>query len=233
MALAEVARTAAEDARLLEDTGFTALMIENFHDVPFRTGRVEPETVAAMAVVCKEVREAVRLPVGVNVLRNDGISALGVAAAAGGSFVRVNVLAGAAVTDQGLVQGEAWELMRRRAALGVSIEVLADVDVKHASALDSRPVPDRARDLVERAGADAVLVTGSATSHPTDLETLSAVADAVAPTPVLAASGTHADNVAETVARCAGAIVGTAIKHPETGRIDSSRAARYIQALRI
>ena len=34
------------------------------------------ETVAAMAVVCREVTKAVTIPVGVNVLRNDAISAL-------------------------------------------------------------------------------------------------------------------------------------------------------------
>jgi len=208
-------------------------MIENYHDVPFNAGRVEPETTAAMAVVAHQVRAAVSLPVGVNVLRNDGLSALGIAAAAGLSFLRVNVLAGTVATDQGLVHGEAHGLLRRRAALGASVEILADVDVKHATALDTRPVVARARDLAERGGADVVLVTGEATGRSVDLETLSAVSDAVAPVPVLAASGTHAGNVADTVRHCAGAIVGTSIKDPHTGRIDRDRAAEYSEAARV
>ena len=92
---------AVEDARRLEAAGFTAVMVENFYDSPFHADDVPPETVAAMAVVSDAVRRAVDVPVGVNVLRNDALAALGVSVASGCSFVRVNVLAGVAATDQG------------------------------------------------------------------------------------------------------------------------------------
>jgi uncharacterized protein len=228
--VAQIAEQAAADARLLEETGFTAVLLENFHDTPFRKERADAETVAALAVVGAAVRSAMRLPLGFNVLRNDGLAALGIAHAAGGSFVRVNVLAGAAATDQGLIEGRADELLRRRAALpGAPVAVLADVDVKHATSLDRRPAPLRARDLVSRSGADVVLVTGAATGQPPDPEELSAVADAVAPAPVLAGSGTTPQNLAATLRRCSGAIVGTALKNPQTGRIERSRALAYVE----
>jgi uncharacterized protein len=227
--VAEIAARAAEDAVVLEQAGFTAVLVENFHDTPFRRGPADPETVAALAVVGTAVRAAVRLPLGFNVLRNDALAALALAHATGGSFVRVNVLAGAAATDQGLIEGRADELLRRRAALGARVAILADVDVKHATALDRRPAPLRARDLLDRAGADAVLVTGAATGLPPDPDELAAVADAVAPAPVLAGSGTTAQTLAATLRRCAGAIVGTAIKNPQTGRIDRSRAVAYVE----
>lgn len=223
---------AADDARMLERCGFTAVIIENFHDAPFRAERVDPETVAAMAVVVAEVVDAVSIPVGVNVLRNDALAALGVAVAAGADFLRVNVLCGEAATDQGRVVGRADELLRRRAALGSDVSILADVDVKHATALDTRPLAVRARDLVSRGGAEAVLVTGDATGQAADLGTLDAVADAVAPAPVLAASGTDAGSVAETLRHCHGAIVGTALKDPGTGRPCGDRAAAYVRAAR-
>jgi len=229
--VAEIAARAAEDAALLAEAGFSAVLLENFHDTPFRKERADPETVAALAVVGAAVRAAVRLPLGFNVLRNDGAAALAVALATGGSFVRVNVLAGVAATDQGLVEGRADELLRRRAALGAgAVAILADVDVKHATSLDRRPAALRARDLVARAGADALLVTGPATGLPPDPEELSAVADAVAPVAVLAGSGTSATSLAATLRRCSGAVVGTALKNPQTGRLDRARAVAYVEA---
>ena len=227
-----IAEHAAEDARVLEDAGFTAVMIENFHDVPFRPEHADPETIAALAIVVARVVKAVSLPVGVNVLRNDALAALGVAVAAGGAFVRVNVLSGAAVTDQGLLSGRADELLRRRASLRAPVAILADVDVKHATSLDTRPLPIRAADLVRRAGADGVLVTGHATGQPVDPAALVAVREAVSPAPVLAASGVVPATLGDTLSLCDGAVVGTALKDPATGRIDRARASRFKESLR-
>jgi hypothetical protein len=227
-----VASRAAEDAEHLASAGFTAVLVENFNDRPFRRDRADPETVAAMAVVMSQVRQAVALPVGANVLRNDALAALGICVAAGGSFLRVNVLCGAAATDQGLIEGRADELLRRRQALGRDVAILADVDVKHATSLDTRPAPERARDLVSRGRADAVLVTGPATGQPVDLERLSAVAEAIAPSPTLAASGATARALPELLRRCAGVIVGSALQDPRTGRIDRSRAESFVEAAR-
>ena len=228
----QIAREAAEDAITLAACGFSAILVENFHDTPFRADTADRETIAAMAIVTAHVVAAVKVPVGVNVLRNDALAALAVAVAAGGSFLRVNVLSGAAVTDQGLVQGQAAELLRRRAALRSDLAILADVDVKHATALDSRPIALRARDLVHRARADAVLVTGDATGLPVDLTQLADVSEAVAPAPVLAASGTTAANVAAALRHASGVIVGSALKNPQTGRIERARAAAFVEAAR-
>ncbi len=217
---------------MLQECGFTAVMIENFHDAPFRAEQVDPETIAAMAVIAREVVDAVNVPVGINVLRNDALAALGVATASGADFLRVNVLCGEAATDQGRIVGRADELMRRRAALGSSVTILADVDVKHATSLDTRPLAVRARDLVARGGAHAVLVTGDATGHAADLQTLDDVSRAVAPSPVLAASGTDPEGIAETLRHCHGAIVGTALKDPETGRLQRGQALAFVAAAR-
>jgi predicted TIM-barrel enzyme len=54
------------------------------------------------------------------------------------------------------------------------------------------------------------------------------VATAVAPTPVLAASGTTPQNLPALLKRCSGAIVGTALKDPATGRLDRERCLAYI-----
>lgn len=69
-------RRALDDARASEDGAADAILIENFGDIPFYKGEVPAETVAAMAVVGAAVAQAVKLPIGFNVLRNDGHAAL-------------------------------------------------------------------------------------------------------------------------------------------------------------
>ena len=129
------ART-ARDAEALAAAGFDAVLVENFGDAPFFRGRVPAETVAAMAVLADEARRVSGLPLGVNVLRNDGLSALAVAAATGARFVRVNVLVGARVTDQGVIDSEAAELLRLRRALDAQrVSLVADVGGKHSAPL--------------------------------------------------------------------------------------------------
>src|SRR5688572_16163864 len=99
-----VRETLLGDAQLLAEGGVNGLMMENFGDAPFYPGRVPAHVVAHMTALAVEVKRPFDLPLGVNVLRNDGRSALAVAHAAGAQFVRVNVLCGARVTDQGVLE---------------------------------------------------------------------------------------------------------------------------------
>ena len=83
--------------------GADGLIVENFGDVPFWRGSVPPETVSSMTRLALAVVKATNRPVGINVLRNDALAALAIAQASGARFLRVNVLSGATVTDQGLI----------------------------------------------------------------------------------------------------------------------------------
>ena len=226
---------ALRDAEALSTAGLDAVLVENFGDVPFPVGAAPPETVAALAAVTDRVGRSIDLPVGVNVLRNDGRSALAVAAAASGDFIRVNVLAWARLTDQGLIEGRAAELMRQRAALGAEhVLVLADVSVKHSAPLAEVPIAREAQDLVERALADAIVVTGEATSGAVDLDSLEQVVRAV-DVPVLVGSGVTPRTASHVLGKgCGGAIVGTAlmVEGRPGGAIDLDRATRLVAAWR-
>ena len=59
---------AEEEANILEQGGVDGIIVENFGDVPFRTGRLEPETIAGMTVAVERVEEVVKVPVGINML---------------------------------------------------------------------------------------------------------------------------------------------------------------------
>ncbi|WP_339911767.1 BtpA/SgcQ family protein, partial [Symmachiella dynata] len=82
------------DVDALSAGGVHGLMLENFGDTPFYPGSVPPHTIAHMAALAMEVRRKSNLPLGINVLRNDGRSALAIAHAVGAQFIRVNVLCG-------------------------------------------------------------------------------------------------------------------------------------------
>src|SRR5213082_1432555 len=95
--IAPIRESLLRDAEALATGGVHGLMMENFGDVPFYPGRVPAHIVACMTALAGDVRNKVKLPLGINVLRNDGRSALAVAHAVGASFIRVNVLCGARV----------------------------------------------------------------------------------------------------------------------------------------
>lgn len=225
---------AAEDARALARGGAHGAIVENFGDRPFRPGRVDPETVAAMARALERCREAAPdLPLGANVLRNDGRSALGLVAAGAASFVRINVHTGAAVTDQGLIEGRADETLRTRVALAPACPLLCDVHVKHAVPLCGGDLVQAALDTYERGMADALILTGSGTGHAPDPDPIQRVRRALPEAPLFLGSGFSVENAGRFREHLDGAIVGTATKRD--GRVDApvdpERVARLVDAL--
>jgi len=204
---------ALADAQALREGGVHGLMLENFGDVPFYPARVPAHVVAYMSAIALEIRRRVDLPLGINVLRNDGCAALAVAHAAGAQCIRVNVLCGARVTDQGIVQGIAHDLLRDRAALqATSIRIFADVDVKHSAALAPRPLADEVEDTIHRGLADALIVSGSGTGKSTSLEKVKAIKATAGGKPVYIGSGVTAETIREYLPFCDGFIVGTSVK---------------------
>lgn len=218
------------DAKMLSDGGVDCLMMENFGDVPFFPGRVPAHVVAMLTAVACDVRATVNLPLGINVLRNDGLSALAVAVASGADFIRVNVLTGARVTDQGVIQGIAHDLLRYRSEINANhIKILADIDVKHSAPLAPRPLKDEVEDTIKRALADAVIVSGAGTGKPINPQTLTDVVAAAGDTPVILGSGVNASNISDFKSQAWGFIVGTSLK--KDGRVENPVDVRRVKEL--
>lgn len=208
--IAAVLSRALADARTLADGGADGLIVENFGDAPFDKGPVSPATVAAMALIAAEVHRVLPdgFPVGINVLRNDPLAAIGIAAAVGAAFVRINVHVGAMVTDQGVIEGDARATLLERNRLGEPIRIVADVLVKHAVPLGAWTLEDAARDTVHRGLADVVVVSGAGTGQATDPEDVRRVRLAIPGTPIWIGSGLVPPTV-RTFPPFDGAIVGT------------------------
>jgi hypothetical protein len=231
----DVLAVALADARALIDGGVDALLVENFGDAPFAPGRVEPATVAAVSVVAAEVRRAFpQALLGLNVLKNDARAALGVAAAVGAEFIRVNVHAGAVLADQGIVHSDAYGTLRDRRLLGVDVSILADVGGKHAVPLAPVEIEQTARDLVHRGLADALVVSGAATGQATPLGEVKRVRSAVPDVPLLIGSGVTAETAAELLSVADGLIVGTSVKRDGDVRqpVDRARVEKLVAAAR-
>lgn len=227
----EVVATAVEDARVLVRAGFPALIVENFGDVPFHADVVPPETVAAMTRAVAAVCET-GIPVGVNVLRNDALAALGVAASTGARFIRVNVLTGVMYTDQGPIVGQADQVQRKKAALAPHVEVWADVMVKHSTPPHGIDARQAALDTVERGLADAVIVSGSGTGEEPDVGEARSVKESVpGGTRIVVGSGATTSNLDSLLAAVDTVIVGSSIKvnGDPSKRPDPLRAKAFVE----
>lgn len=208
----QVLDSAVRDALSLAEGGTDAIFVENYGDTPFYPEQVPAETVAALTAIVLEIRRNVKIEVGINVLRNDAAAALGICAATGAGFVRVNVHTGAMLTDQGWIAGKAHETLRLRTGLGVQASILADVFVKHATPPAGLTIEDAALDTWERGHADALIVTGAGTGRPTGVDDVRRIRNAIPDAQILIGSGTTTDNARGLLEHADGAIVGSSLK---------------------
>ncbi|MEE9264244.1 MAG: BtpA/SgcQ family protein [Vicinamibacteria bacterium] len=223
------------DAEALVGAGVDGLMLENFGDRPFFPRGVPPWTTAHMAALAVETRRRFDIPLGINVLRNDGRAALAIAHAVGAQFIRVNVLAGARVTDQGVLEGVAHELLRDRKLLGAEeTRILADVNVKHSAPLGAVELENEVADLIDRAGADGIIVSGTGTGKAADVEELERVKAVSGETPVFVGSGVSLDSVEDYLALADGFIVGSFFKvdGKVDNPVDATRVKEFLKKLR-
>jgi uncharacterized protein len=235
-ALEQAGYRAVQEAVLLEKAGFDSLIVENFLDSPFFKDQVPAETLSAMSVIVAAITQSVKIKVGVNVLRNDGLSALSIAAVTGADFIRVNVLSGAMVTDQGVIEGRAAELLRKKDALRSDTRIFADVLVKHAKPLADISLEQAIEESAGRGGADAVIVTGSGTGVAPEIDWVRQ-ASTVAKNcgvPIYLGSGATAKNISNFAPYLSGVIVGSALrKGGKAGAdLDMKRIKEFTKAVK-
>ncbi len=198
LSVEEIAALAVDEARQYEKAKLDAIMIENMHDVPYLKGQVGPEITAAMTFVAQAIRDAVSLPLGIQILAGANKEALAVAKAANLDFIRAEGFVFGHVADEGYIDSCAGELMRYRKMIGADkVKVFTDIKKKHSSHAITSDV-----DIVETAHAaefflsDGIIITGSSTGKAVDIRELDALKDTV-DQPILVGSGISVDNIAE------------------------------------
>jgi hypothetical protein len=229
-----IAEAAVAEARVYAEAGFHGITVENTHDRPYLKREVGPEVVAAMAAVGREIRRAISLPLGVQVLAGANRAALAVAHACGAAFVRAEGFVFAHVADEGLIESDAGDLLRYRRAIGAdAVRIFVDVKKKHSAHAITADV-----DIAETASAaefflaDGVIVSGTATGRPTDPDEVRAVAGVVS-IPTLVGSGITTDNLAAYEAADA-LIVGSSVKRGGrwSNPLDRARVRALARAFR-
>ncbi len=223
----DIVDRAIRDAMTLTEGGVDAIIVENFGDKPFKPRVREPETIAAMAVIVREVRRETGLPVGVNVLRNSGPEALAIAYASGASFIRVNSLVYPSYAPSGVLEPVAREIVELKTKLNADIQVLADVHVKHSVPVHGLSIVEESIEAVERGLADALIVTGKRTGEP--VEAKDVVLASKAGKPVLVGSGVTPRNIRLYWKIASGFIVGSYFK--EGGRPENPVVVSRVKEL--
>ncbi|MEM8829789.1 MAG: BtpA/SgcQ family protein [Cyanobacteria bacterium P01_G01_bin.19] len=230
--LKEVIARAEQEATALSAGGVDAIIIENFFDAPFTKDRVDPAVVSAMTLIVDRLKGMVMLPIGINVLRNDARSAMAIATCTEVDFIRVNVLTGVMATDQGIIEGKAYELLRYRRELGSDVAILADVLVKHAHPLGTPNLTTAVKDTIERGLADGIILSGWATGNPPSKEDLELASAVAKDTPLFVGSGANWTNITQLMQAADGVIVSSSLKRygdiNET--IDPIRVSQFVEA---
>ena len=232
-----VIKQAVEEARILEEAGVDGLQVENMWDRPYRQGKdIGYETVAALSVVANEVQKAVNLPIGINCHLNGGLQALAVAAVTKAQWIRVFAWVNAYISNAGLIEGIASEVLRYRKFLQIedSVSILADVCVKHGShfIVSDRSLVEQAKDAEEYL-ADAVIITGTRTGSAPLVEEVRQVKENIG-VPLFIGSGLTAENVQRFLPYIDGCIVGSYFKVDGKwfNDIDPERVRRFVNAVR-
>ena len=226
--LNDIIDRAVKDSRMLNEGGVDGIIVENYMDNPFKVRIREPETIAAMTVIVKEIVREVNVPVGVSFLRNSGVEALAIAYATNAKFIRVNVYCFPVIAPEGTIEPIAREVQELKSRLKANIEVYADVAVKHAYLHYSASIDELAIETANRCRADAVIVTGKATGEPPELVDVQLAKKSKKP--VIIGSGIAINNIKLYWDIADGFIIGTYFKEENItiNPIDASKVRKFM-----
>lgn len=215
LSIKEIEKYCLNDVHTLTESGINNLLIENYGDIPFPKQNALPHVISGLSRIITMIKhDFPEIEVGVNVLRNDALSALGIAKICGCKFIRVNVLTHARLTDQGIIEGQAYKLKQYQQLLKSDVEIWADIEVKHSIAIAPVPLVDAITDSLNRAGADKIIFSGLQTGHPADLSIIKPLIKKkiITPEQVVIGSGISHENLSDYCPIAHNFIVGTNLK---------------------
>jgi len=232
--VSEIIQQAVDEAKIYEQNGVDAIMLENMHDIPYLNRKVGPEVVATLTAVCMAVKSAVDLPIGLQILAGANREALAVALATDLSFIRAEAFVFSHVADEGLMDGCAGSLLRYRKQIGAEqIQLFTDVQKKHSAHAITADLTIAEQALAaEFFLSDGLIITGVSTGAPASDDELVQVRKKVS-VPLLIGSGITIDNINQYWSLADAFIIGSYFK--ESGRwnqpVDGLRVKRFMQVI--
>jgi membrane complex biogenesis BtpA family protein len=126
---------AEQEATALATGGVDALILENFHDTPYTSGRMDTAGAIAMAMLARRIKQFTNLPLGLSVFRNDPETTLAIALNTNADFICLPLLSGALITESGVLNSRFNELIHYKNRLKAPLPpILVDVSLKHLTA---------------------------------------------------------------------------------------------------
>ena len=229
--LGEILKKALRDFSALEHGGIHGVLVVNDEDEPRRL-KAGPETISTLTRVTRELVLASSGPtIGAQILLNDPEASLATAHMAGASFIRTDYFVDPMERPEfGPMEIDPQRLLEYRASIGArDVLILADIQVKYAQMIDTRPLAESATQATDCA-ADAIIVTGAVTGEPPPAAAVVEAKRGAGHCPVLIGSGLDASNAAELLRAADGAIVGTSLK--SGAYVDASKVGALMGIVR-
>ena len=188
--------------------------------------------ISAMAYIIGALRPLIRVPYGVNVVKNP-IATIDLAAATGARFAR-SCFSGAYMGEYGLYTSNSGEAVRHRKALEIpDMKLLFKVNPEADSYLVQRDIQVVAKSIMFGGFADGLCVSGASAGSEPDDSILNKVYEVAKPrnVPVFCNSGCRHENVREKLKYCDAVCMGTAFKKDGVfnGRVDEERVRSFME----
>lgn len=221
---------AGEDLRALQDGGVDGILFANEFSLPYQPV-ADIATISTMAYIIGSLRSELKIPYGVNVVKNP-IATIELGAATGAKFGR-SCFSGAYMGEYGLYASNSGEAVRKRKALEIQdFKLLFKVNPEADTYLVQRDVKVVAKSIMFGGFADGLCVSGAAAGSEPDDSILAQVYSVAKPNgvPVFCNTGCKHENVRQKLELCDAVCMGTAFKTDGrlTGRVEKDRVTSFM-----
>lgn len=226
---------ARKDLTALQNGGVDGILFANEFSLPYQPV-ADIAVISAMAYIIGNCRDLLRVPFGVNVVKNP-IATIDLGAAVGASFGR-SCFSGAYMGEYGVYYSNSGEAIRHRKALGIDkqMKLLFKVNPEADSYLVERDIQVVAKSIMFGDFADGLCVSGPAAGAEPDDTNLKRVHEVAKPrnVPVFCNTGCNHANVREKLQYCDGVCMGTAFKKDGifNERVDEERVKSFMEIVR-
>lgn len=221
---------AGEDLRALQDGGVDGILFANEFSLPYQPV-ADIATISTMAYIIGSLRSELKIPYGVNVVKNP-IATIELGAATGAMFGR-SCFSGAYMGEYGLYASNSGEAVRKRKALEIQdFKLLFKVNPEADTYLVQRDVKVVAKSIMFGGFADGLCVSGAAAGSEPDDSILAQVYSVAKPNgvPVFCNTGCKHENVRQKLELCDAVCMGTAFKTDGrlTGHVEKDRVTSFM-----
>ena len=215
----QVIEHARDDLISLQDGGVDGILFANEFSLPYQPV-ADIAVISAMAYIIGNLKPLLRLPFGVNVVKNP-----------------IATIDLAYMGEYGLYTSNSGEAVRRRKALGIpDLKLLYKVNPEADTYLVQRDIQVVSRSILFGGFADGLCVSGAAAGSEPDDVLLEKVWQVARPrgVPVFCNTGCRHENVRDKLQRCDAVCMGTAFKKDGVfnERVDRSRVECFMDIVR-